>query len=282
MASLWDAYLSGRMKTEDWLPTLLQNISQEENSQNLTRNLSYLYVTYWKFLFPEDRKAWSPKVNATLWNGMQTRKDAKIRLQFFRNYRGLAEGEAAVGKLHQIWEQQALATPRQALGERDVTTLALELAVREHPNAAAILDAQADRIDNPDRKARFDFVRPALSADVAVRDEFFATLKDPANRAHEPWVLAGLRYLHHPLRAPSAEKHLLPSLELLEEIQQTGDIFFPKRWVDATFSGHQSASAAQIVRDFLSARPDYPYQLRRKILQGADLLLRVATVRGNG
>ena len=38
---------------------------------------------------------------------------------------------------------------------------------------------------------------------------------------------------------------------LLREIQRTGDIFFPKRWMDATLSGHQSASAARVVSAFL-------------------------------
>ena len=32
---------------------------------------------------------------------------------------------------------------------------------------------------------------------------------------------------------------------MLREIQRTGDIFFPKRWVDATLSGHSSQAAAR-------------------------------------
>ena len=82
---------------------------------------------------------------------------------------------------------------------------------------------------------------PALSADPAERDAFFASLDDVANRRREPWVLEALRYLHHPLRAAASEKYIEPSLELLQEIQRTGDIFFPKRWMDATLGGHRSA-----------------------------------------
>jgi hypothetical protein len=29
----------------------------------------------------------------------------------------------------------------------------------------------------------------------------------------------------------------MPSLEMLWEIQKTGDIFFPKRWLDVTLGG---------------------------------------------
>jgi len=140
-----------------------------------------------------------------------------------------------------------------------------------------ILDQQFERTKNPDRKLQFAFVRPALSADVRERDAWFASLADGANRRHEPWVLEGLRYLHHPLRASVAEKHIEPGLALLREIQRTGDIFFPKRWMDATLSGHQSPAAAATVRAFLDRLPpDYPDRLRKVILSSADDLFRAS------
>ena len=97
------------------------------------------------------------------------------------------------------------------------------------------------------------------------------------NRRREPWVLEALAYLHHPLRASSSRKYIPRSLALLQEILRTGDIFFPKRWMDATLSGHRSASAAQMVRQFLATAPrDYPDRLRRTILSSADDLFRAA------
>ena len=139
------------------------------------------------------------------------------------------------------------------------------------PGWKAILEQQIGRTINPDRKARLQFVVSALSSDPAERDRFFASLADVANRRHEPWVLDGLRYLHHPLRAASAVKYIDPSLKLLQEIQQTGDIFFPMRWMDATLGGHRSPEAAAIVRDFVDRAPrSYPDRLRRIILSSAD------------
>jgi aminopeptidase N len=96
------------------------------------------------------------------------------------------------------------------------------------------------------------------------------------NRRREPWVLEGLQYLHHPLRAASSEKHIRPALDLLVEIQRTGDIFFPTRWMDATLGGHNSRAAADTVRTFLAQQKDYPIRLRRIILQAADELFRAA------
>ena len=63
----------------------------------------------------------------------------------------------------------------------------------------------------------------------------------------------------------------------MREIQRTGDIFFPKRWMDATLRGHSSASAALMVRTFLAdLPPGYPDRLRRTILSSADELFRAA------
>ena len=119
---------------------------------------------------------------------------------------------------------------------------------------------------------------PALSADQGARDAFFASLADPANRAREPWVLTALGFLHHPLRARESEAYIRPSLDLLEEIQRTGDIFFPERWLHATLGGHQTASAAAIVEQYMEDRPDLAPRLRAKALQAADGLLRAARI----
>ena len=88
--------------------------------------------------------------------------------------------------------------------------------------------------------------------------------------------------LQHPLRLPDSERYILPSLELLEEIQVTGDIFFPKRWLDETLGNQRSASAVRIVREFLDERPDYNRQLRMKILQSADSMFRVNRILATG
>jgi aminopeptidase N len=127
---------------------------------------------------------------------------------------------------------------------------------------------------NPDRKARFEFVMPALSGDAAVRDKFFEGLSDVRNRRREPWAAEGLAYLNHPLRRPQSEKYVRPALELLREIQRTGDIFFPTNWTYATLSGQNSHNAAESVRAFLAEQKDYPIRLRRVILQSADELFR--------
>jgi aminopeptidase N len=193
--------------------------------------------------------------------------------------RDVARTPDTLAWLERVWRKTEN-VPGLELAEPDYITLSLELAVRGVPAWKEILDTQYERIENPDRKARFAFVRPALSPDQATRDAFFASLADVKHRRREPWVLEGLTYLHHPLRAAASEKYIPESLAKLEEIQRTGDIFFPKRWMDATLSGHSSPAAARMVSTFLARLPgDYPDRLRRVILSSADDLFRVTGVR---
>jgi aminopeptidase N len=81
------------------------------------------------------------------------------------------------------------------------------------------------------------------------------------------------------LRAATSKKYIRPALALVREIQQTGDIFFPKRWADATLSGYQSVQTAAEVRDVIAHLPvDYPTRLRWVLLSSADPLFRAAKV----
>jgi aminopeptidase N len=67
---------------------------------------------------------------------------------------------------------------------------------------------------------------------------------------------------------------LKQTLDLLEEIQRTGDIFFPGTWLQSSFGAYQSPAAATIVRTFLQKHPNYNPKLKAKILQAADPLFR--------
>ena len=78
------------------------------------------------------------------------------------------------------------------------------------------------------------------------------------HRRREAWVLEAQSYLNHALREEHAKRFIRPSLDLLRDIQRTGDIFFPKRWMDATLSGHSSAAASRMVSEFLASLPNGP------------------------
>ena len=275
--SLWESLLEGELAPEAFVELARRALPVEADEQNVTRILGYLTTAYWRHLLPERRAALAPSIEALLWERTIAAGRRSLAATCFRAYRDVALTADALARLARIWRREE-SVPDVPLSERDLAAVAQALAVRGVPESAAILEAQLDRIDNADRRAAFAFAMPALSADAEVRGGFFASLRDPVNRAREPWVLTALGFLHHPLRAGESERYIRPSLDLLEEIQRTGDIFFPERWLHATLGGHQSARAADIVRQFLADRPDLSPRLRAKTRQAADGLLRAARI----
>jgi aminopeptidase N len=273
--TLWDAMLSGRVPAAALLDVAFRVLETERSELTTQRVLGDLQDLLWRFVPSEVRVARAPATEAFLWGRVEGAPTRSLKAAYFGAYRSLALSPGALARLERLWRGTER-IPGLPLAERDFTALAQALAVREVPAWKAILDAQEARIENPDRRARFAFVRPALSADTIERDAFFEGLRDPANREHEPWVLEALGYLHHPLRAARAERYIRSSLEMVEEIQRTGDIFFPLGWLSATLDGHNTPTAVATVRQFLDARPDLPPRLRGKVLQAADGLERAA------
>ena len=243
---------------------------EELNLKLLTGQASAIF---WQFLTPAQRLAVGPGLEADLWAALQKNPLPNAQKQLFKTYQSVALTKPAQARLYHIWQTRQ-APARVKLTEDDYTALALALAVRDYPAPVPILPAQLARITNADRRQRLQFLMPALVADVATRDAFFASLKDKTGRAKEAWVTAALGYLHHPLRQATSEKYLPASLDLLQEIQLTGDIFFPYSWLQATLGSYQSATAAATVRAFLAAHPDYNPPLRAKLLQASDDLFR--------
>jgi len=253
---------------ENALPTEME----QQNAQYLLRTILNIY---WDFL-PEDvRVDHSGYLENLLLTELNKRKSSGEKAMFYHEFISVALSKEGIALMRNWWNKSK-DIPGLTLSETDYTNLACELALRGIVDSGEILKEQLNRIQNPDRKARMEFVIPSLSNIQAVRDAFFESLKKPVNREHEPWVLEALGYLHHPLRAKYSMKYILPSLDMLEEIQRTGDIFFPSRWLGATFSGHNSGAAAKIVTDFLALHPDYPEKLKEKILQSSDHVYRAS------
>lgn len=272
--ALYESMIRGEVPATEFMQTLLNGLKSETESLNRQNLLNELSVVYWKFLSKQKREQWAEPLETTLWKWIDSEIENDARAAYFKTLNSIVSTPKSIQRLYDLWKTKADLNGLP-LAETDYITLAYELAIRLPDQSDEILETQLKRIENGDRQRRFQFVMPALSPSQATRDQAFEELKNPGNRRPERWALDRLHYLHHPLRAQESEKYILPSLKLLEEIQTTGDIFFPKRWLVATFSGHRSKSAASIVETFLAERPEYPFRLRNKILQAADLLFKV-------
>ena len=251
--------------------------TREPEELNLNLLLDQLSSIFWRFLTPAERTAAAPGLETDLWQAMLRVPAPNEKKLLFRSYSGIVLSREGQDRLYGIWKDQRPPAGVK-LSEDDYTGLAAALALREYPGYTDILQEQLRRIQNSDRRARWQFLQASLSADTAVRDRFFASLSDPAARRKEAWVLTALSYLHHPLRTAYSEKYLPATLDWLEDIQRTGDVFFPQSWLQSSFGYYQSAGAAQIVTGFLQRHPAYNPRLKAKILQATDNLYRARKI----
>jgi aminopeptidase N len=280
--TMWEQMLDGRAKPIDVVKLALRALPRETDEQTIERVLGYTRQAFWRFLGASERPAVAQRLETLLRTGVDQAPSQSLKSAWFSALRDTATSNQTLRWLEGVWRHQ-IEVPGLVLAEPDYIALAMELAVREVPAWKSILAEQVKRTQNPDRRARLQFVAPALDADALVRERFFESLRDVNNRRREPWVLEGLSYLHHPLRAQSSEKYVKPGLEMLLEIQRTGDIFFPRRWIDATLAGHNSASVAQTVARFLDSLPaGYPDRLRRIVLVSSDDLFRTTGMARKG
>ena len=273
--TLWDNVLESHVDAGAFLDAAERALVAEVDEQNIQRVLTYITRAFWAHLDADERTRRAPALEAMLWAGVGRAPGRSEKAAWFAAFRDVAVTPASLASIEALWrrDDQIEGLP---LGETDEVALAQALALREVPAWREILQTQHDRTENPDRQARFAFVMPALSADPGVREQAFARLSQVENRRREPWVVESLAYLNHPLRERHARRFIAPALDLLREIQRTGDIFLPTRWANAVLSGHRSAEAAATVRQFLARELDYPQRLRWTVLIAADDLLRVA------
>jgi aminopeptidase N len=273
--TLWDELLERRVSAAAFIDLALRALPREDTEQVVQLVLDYVADAFWRFLPDAERAASALRVESVLRAEIERVVSSSMKATYFTAFREIVTTADGIAFLERVWRRET-AIAGLTLAETDEAEMALELAVRGVPNAPAILEAQRERFMNPDRKARFEFVMPALAASQQTRDAFFAGLADVRNRRREPWVIEGLSYLNHPLRAASSEKYLQPALEMLPEIQRTGDVFFPRNWAAAVLGGYGTPSAAGRVRAFLESESDLPIRLRRIVLQSADELFRAA------
>jgi aminopeptidase N len=257
---------------------IIAGIEGETVEMNLQALLGYFSETFWCFLSDSTREARAGEVERLLLDKMNASQEASMKSACFKAFRSVAVTDDGVQFLRDVCERKKDIEGLH-LSERDYAAVAYELAVRGVPDWRDICDRMEERIEDEELLRRFRFVRRAASADRGERDVFFDDLSDVENRRHEPWVLEALAYLHHPLRARESERYIPRSLELLEEIRATGDIFFPRDWIQTTLRYHHSGAALSTVREFLEARPDYNERLRLIVLQATDLPQRANQIR---
>lgn len=271
--SLYENMLGGSGITpQELLHFFAGQLQKESTELNLRLITGYISGIYWGFLTESIRSKESESLENIVWNALQKQAAVNNKKNLFDCYQGIFRSRKAYDNLYTIWKSQT-APQGITLNDEDFTNLALALSLRNNNNND-LLQEQLTRIKNPDRINRFKIIMKAASSDKKIRDEFFNSLAERQNRSNESAVGSALGYLHHPLRQHTSINYLPQTLELLKEIQKTGDIFFPDNWLRTTFSSYQNPKALTVVNRFIQQNPDYNSILKNKILQATENLRR--------
>ncbi|MNX66647.1 Aminopeptidase N [compost metagenome] len=277
-SNLYENMLIGNISPDDAFRCYFRGIQLEENELVLRIITNNISAIYWRF-FTEKQQMVSQKMLVyTLFTRLPSDLSPNIKKTLFGLFSSVAYSDLGKTSLYKVWSKE-ISIPNLKLNEDDYTNMAMNLAIFEHPKAYEILEKTRTSFINPDKQKRFEFLLPSLSNDESVRNAFMESLKDDANREKESWVSVGLANVNHPLRQKSAQKYIRFSLDLVDEIQRTGDIFFPKDWLDNTVGKYSSKFAFDEVQRFLKENPNFSPILKRKLFQATDLLYKAQNIK---
>ncbi len=267
LMTLNENYLNGKIDDVQWMDFLETTLKSETDPLTTLTLVGYMSEPIQHTFNHKER------FDVSLLKMSGSHSLPSVRTQLLRLLANKAQTPEVIDRLYDIWYERN----NPLLSINDYMTLAYELAIRMPDRAKDILSTQRSRIDNPDRLAQFDFISRSVSPSEAERDSLFSSLAIAENRRIEPWTLSVLYYLNHPLRQQSAIKYIRPALDMLPEIQRTGDIFFPANWCNNLLAGHRSPEAYKEVERFLADNEDMLPLLRNKILSAMYYLKRSNT-----
>ena len=276
--NLYESMLIGKVTPSETYKELLNAIKIEKN-ELITNYLSgSIQHIFWTFLNDDERYFAQIKLEKEISSLLNENLSSNIKKTLFNLYTSVAFNPIGSEKLYQIWKED-MNIKNLFLNDSDYTSLAMKLAIYQHPKSKEILGEQQTRISNPDQLERFNWLLPSLSSDENVRDRFMTSLLQKENREKESWVQTALSNIHHPLRQNTSTKHLKSILSALEEVQLTGDIFFPKGWLASSIGNYSSEEANLILEEFLAENPSYNPILLKKLHQTTDDLISAQNIK---
>lgn len=262
------------IKPSDYLASLLDWLKQENNPQIASSIISQLSLP----LTDMENAAERGEYENIILQLSQNHENVEVRNQLLKLLANVATSSQAIDHIYGIWQAEL----NDKLSVNDYMNLSWQLAIRKPELAHDIVSHQrsrldgsdADRVYNSDRLRQYDFISRAVAPQQDDRDEFFNDLLRAENRTVEPWVETAMALLNHSYISDSSVKYIRPALDSLQDVKNTGDIFFPASWCRALFSGHRSEEAYEALNGFIEDNSEYSKLLINKILLNSYYLER--------
>jgi aminopeptidase N len=263
-----------RMLDGDIAPTRLieaaASMLRAETSQSLvTRLIHDLAGLVWRFVLPGQRLPAARLLEQVIDARLEASGKPSDAARWLRFFAQLATTPNAASRLETL-----IGDPENAFPEALRVQVTLTLSVLVPARADEFIDRQRTRMTDAANAEKLESLAPAVSSEPGEREATFGRLVDGAYNPRR--TLEILSLLCHPRHADTTIRWLERGLAHAAHCR--GDIFFPRQWLTALFSGQGTADAARIIDGFLTAEDPPPY-IRRLILETADPVYRAAAIR---
>ncbi len=264
LLAIHDNYLMGRIPPSHF-GELFRMMVKEKNPLVMSTAIDHMFKIV-RDVTPEQRAA----LELCVMDLLNENRTNACHQYIIRKMSTCASSPEVLKQIENIWRQHS----DPLLNEYDYMEMAYRLAIMHPKQAQDILNIQRSHLKTEEIKKEFDYVSRACNPDANERTKVFNSLLRPENRQQEPWAFHTLRLLNSDVYEPQSNSYIEPSLKSLEYLQQTSDVFFAEHWMKALMADHKSKEAAQIIDNFMKANPNYPGNLKNKVLEASWTLMK--------
>jgi aminopeptidase N len=264
LETIYNHYLMGKVNPS-YFGEIYRLMMKEKNPLIMSTAIDHMFKIVDDV--KEDQRAALELCVMDLLTENKTKECHQFVIRKMTNY---ASSPEVLDQLERIWTRHN----DPLLNEHDYMEMAYRLAIMHPKQWQEFLQTQRSRLQTEERRKDFDYVSRACNPNPDERTALFNKLLRPENRQQEPWAIHTLRLLNSDVFEPQSNSYIEPSLKSLEYLQQTSDIFFPSKWMNALMAGHKSKEAIRIIEQFLTANPNYPDNLKNKVLSASWILMK--------
>ncbi len=210
--------------------TLLAALPRETDELNLQQMLDDVRAAFWRFTPADDRAARRAESSSRCCaRGSTARTTTSAKAAWFDALRSVATTPDDVAWLEQVWRRDGEDPRPAARRDRRGRPRAATWRSATWPSAEAMLDDAAGAASKPRSQGA---IRVRHAGALARRGRPRRVLREPEGRRRTGGARPGCstRCATCIIRCVrrSSKKYVRPALDLVREIQRTGDIFFPE------------------------------------------------------
>ena len=277
--ALWENVHTARSAPRGYIELALKDLPRQEDETLARIQYSRVNGALQRYLGERSRIQYLPQLEAVATDRMQHASTIGLRLVAFRALSSAAETPAARATLKATLAG-SVAVPGVELRPLDRWNLVGRLIALGDPEAPTLLAAEAKR-DTSDDGRRSAWAVQAGTPHAAIKQTYFAAYLVPPKSADakpEDWLSQSLAPFNSVRQSELTLPYLRRSLDQLPEIKRDRKIFYLGVWLSAFPGGQTTPGAETTVREWLK-QPGIDPDLRRKVLENMDPLVRTVKIR---